>query len=285
MLMKQYQFNDRINFLEVDVQHLEAGLTYAEGAVIDSIHIRLLDSPTTTKYDLDFLPFENKTFVKRLIIHDSLKIGKVKNVEVLYTIPLTYLQVMQVFPVDLGFFRQLKSYYFEYDAGIKNIDALENIEDVLVHSLAGEDCSFLQGIQNITRLLRLKGSFKSLCGLENLKKLSKLSIFYNAKLADAEAIKSMPALTSLHVEKCKLLTDFSFLKDNESIEELFLTEVASLDFIRSMKKLKKIHIWDCHDGDMNPILENPCVKIAYITKNKKHYTHTQEEIDLIVKNR
>ncbi len=58
----------------------------------------------------------------------------------------------------------------------------------------------------------MSGSIKSLIEVENLIKLTDFKVLHSNKLED---IKSLSNLQNLHIEKCKLLIDFSFLSSNK----------------------------------------------------------------------
>jgi hypothetical protein len=89
-------------------------------------------------------------------------------------------------------------------------------------------------------------------------------------------------LTFLHVEKCANVTDYSFLSGNDSIEELFISDLDSLSFVPNMKRLHKLHFWNLKDGDLSPVLQAKSLKVVWFL-DKRHYSHRRAEIDALWK--
>ncbi len=278
MSSRFYQFNDSINYLDIDPKHIKKGVEHAKSNNYPNLRIKAISSSNVQKQDLNFESFSNQKFIKKLVIHDDFKIGKVFSVDSLYTLKkLRYLQIMQTFEIDCSHLAQLKSLCVKYHKKIKNIGLLANVEDALFSSVKEQDCLFLSSLKSLVTL-RLSGGITELKGLETLENLISLRISHCPKLVDAHSVQKMKDVKKLHVEKCKNLTDFSFLKGNKSIEELFVSEVDSIKFIVSMPNLKKITFWNCKDGDIRPLLRAKKLSDVHFYPNKKHYSHTKEEV-------
>ncbi len=276
--MVKYNYNEVIGYLEIDPQCIIEGIEYAENNKFNAIRIRTLNQNSGEKYEINFASFKDKFFIEKLIINDDFKIRKIHNVETLYTLKkLKHLQFKHSLNIDLSHFIQLESLYIKDDKKIENIHLLINLKDLLISSTKKEDCSQLKELKNL-RTLRLSGSIKSLRGIENLTKLTDFKVSYSSKLEDINLLSLLPNLEKLHIEKCKLLTDFSFLNGNNSIKELFIDNLNSINFVPTMLNLDKINFWFCKDGNMKPLLNNKNVKQINFYPNKRHYTHTIEEI-------
>lgn len=115
-------------------------------------------------------------------------------------------------------------------------------------------------------------------GIQSMKSLSSLTIGYASKVYDISPIASLPNLKTLHVERCKNMKDFSPLKGNNVIEKLTIDQVESLDFVPQMQSLYAIKFFNCIDGDLRPLLESRTLKDIFFYPNKKHYTHTLEQL-------
>ncbi|EAT7817951.1 toxin, partial [Salmonella enterica] len=102
---------------------------------------------------------------------------------------------------------------------------------------------------------------------------------YSPNVIDISSINKIKTLSYLHVEKCKKLTEFSFLRDNESICDLFLSDVDSLSFIPEMKSIKNLKFWNLKDGDLSYLLNSSTLKTVDFHPDKKSYSHRKDEIN------
>lgn len=279
--MKQFQYNELIDYLEVDLHFMQEGMNYAEKNKYDSIRIVDLNTKDNISENIDFYTLNHKAFIKRLMIED-IKLDKKQalSMESIYT--LKNLKMLSLkgnkIELDLSKLTQLEALYYKYGIKIKNVESLSNLKDLFILSFRGLNLNLLKGLLNLKRLRLSGGDFVSLDGIGALNKLERLDITYNSKLADATQINELICLREFHIEKCKSLNDFSFLEGNSTIEELFIDKLNSLSFISSMKKLKSINFGDCIDGDMTTLLKLKNLEQINFYPNKKHYTHTLDEI-------
>jgi len=280
--MKIYNYNENIDYLEIDPQCLSEGLDYAERNNFNSIRICVLNFNSDSKYNLDLSPFENKVFIKRLIINGDFKVSPKIKIEPIYTLTnLKHFQFTHSIEVDFSKLPQLESLYLTYNKKIKNLHYLQQLQHLLVTSYKGEDCMFVSKLINLNILRFVRGTFTSLNGIQFLQKLQSLNITYCSKLKSASEIASLN-INKLHVEKCKLLMDFSFLANNSSISDLFISKLDSLTFIQSMSQLEKINFWDCKDGNLLPLLKNKTLKTIWFTPDRKYYSHKKSEIQKLI---
>lgn len=279
--MKKYQYNELLNCLEIDPNYLSDGLMYAENIKCDSIRIIELNSMGIVSKNISFYPLVNNLFVKRLIIED-IKINKhqASSIESIYTLDnLRFLSLKgNRMRIDLSRLSQIEAFYCKFGETIQNIDSLINLKDLFIVSFDNLDLKLLQGLSELKILRLTSGDFLSLEGIRTLNKLERLDICYNHKLIFPDEINKLSSVKKLHIEKCKMLTDFSFLENNMVIEELFVDKIESLKFIPSMGKLKSINFQDCTDGNLTPLLESASLEQINFFPNKKHYSHTLDEI-------
>lgn len=280
MLLIKYNYNELIDYLEIDPQFISEGIEYAKSNNFASIRIRTLNRNAGQTYSIDFSNMGNQLFIKCLKINDDFKIRKLLSVESLYSISSLKLLSFEdkSFKLDFSKLAQLETLYFKYNKGVSNLGALKNLKDLLIFSLNIPSCEILSELTTLEMLRLTRGNFTTLQGIERLKKVKRFDVAYNSKLTDANSLVSLLSLEKLHIEKCKLLTDFSFLKGNASIKELFIDNLDSIDFISTMPNLEKINFWFCKDGNMKPLLESGSLKQINFYPNKKHYTHTIEEV-------
>lgn len=285
--MKKYEYNDSIQTLDIDPIFIENGLVEAKKRKLDKIRIMPLNhyeqygfanSKELYKFKLDTTYFKNYDFIKSLELSDYIGLSDegIKGLYELKSLEYFEFEHASVKP-DLSNFPLLKTLYFKYNEGTKNINTLKNLKDLLIFSLKTKDCSYLNGLNWLEMLRFAKGTFLSLNGIENFK-LKRLDINYHSEVENIDAIMDLHELEILNIEKCKKLCDYSFLAGNKSIKELFIDDLDTLSFVPSMKKLEKINFWNCKDGNMKYLLESKSLKEINFYPNKKHYTHTLEEI-------
>lgn len=278
--MIKYSYNKEIEYFEIDPQFIETGLKYAEKKGFSCIRIRCLNTNSGSKYDLDFSVFSNRLFIKELTLGDCFTIKKLSNLEELYT--LNNLRTLSFadpkLAIDFSRLPQLEVLYFTYNQKLKNISALKNLKHILIVSLKADDLQLLSGLENL-QILRLSGgSFISTSGIEGLSKIEKISITHQSIVQNISNINALPNLKKLHIERCKSLGDYSFLRENKSIEDLFIDNLDSIDFVPSMPKLQKIFFWCSKNGNMSPLLESKSLIDIFFTPNKKYYSHTVQQI-------
>lgn len=286
--MKKHVYNNAINMYEIDPKYLVEGIHTAEKRNFDSIRIKRLAEEPNFKYELDLLPLFNKTFIKRLIIDDSFKLLKIKNIEAIYSLKeLNDLTLALPLEIDFSYLKQLEKLYLNNDS-YENLSALVNLKQLYFSRYSKENCSHLAELKELI-FLRLDNSksLVSLNGLEELENLKRCWLMNNSNLYNANTLSKLTNLEWLYIEGSKKLIDYSFLNNNKSIKELLISDLDSLDFVRSMKKLEKINFWNYKGGDLLPLLECPTLKDVSFHPQKKHYSHKRDEINnlLLEKNK
>lgn len=157
-----------------------------------------------------------------------------------------------------------------------NIDKAFSLKSIVLLKIPDSNLQRFSELINLRILHIYSSKIQSIEGIEKLP-IEELSLVRNNYLKDIQTLKELIFLKELNIEKCKLLTDFSFL-GNTSIRELFIDDLDSIKFISSMFSLEKINFWNCKDGDMTPLLELKSLKQINFYPNKKHYSQTIEEI-------
>ncbi|MEK4425953.1 hypothetical protein [Solibacillus sp. FSL K6-1523] len=284
--MRSYAFNDSIGYFEIDPLFLVEGLLIAEKENYHSIRITSMNSRADLKCHLDFSSFNNKTFIKRLRIGDSFKLLGYQNIEALSTLTnLTEITLAQPINLDLNYFEKLQEVVIKKDSYF-NLDKLVNLKSLYAIRYINLDCKEFCSLKSL-EYLRLDNSTKliSLTGIEDLDSLKECMFQYLNNLEDAHALSKLKGLERLYIEKCKKFTDLSFLKGNSTIKDLLISDVDSLEFVKSMKNLQKINFWNCKDGDLSPLLECPSLREVSFHPEKRHYSHKRDEINNLLRER
>lgn len=277
------------NMVTIDPYFINDGIEYAVKNNLWDVKILPLNAFSEYKFNspkelysfyLDTESFKrNSRFFKGLFISDYIKINEDKIGDLYELSNLKSLSFEdKSFKFDFSQISDLEILHFKYNKGISNFGALKKLVELSIISFSESNLEILIGIGNLEILRLTRGVFASLSGVEYLKKLKRIDLAYASKIQDIKQITLLPNLSELHIEKCKLLNDFSFISGNDTIEELFIDNLNSLSFVPAMPNLKAINFWDCKDGDMTPLLESRSLKQINFYPNKKHYSHTIEQI-------
>lgn len=284
--MMNYAFNDSIGYFEIDPLFLEEGVQIAEKENYHSIRIRNLNPEVDLKCHLDFASFNNKTFINKLRIGSNFKLSKYQNTEALSTLTnLTEITLAQPINLDLSYFKKLEEVVVKKDHYL-NLDKLVNVKSLYAIKYMKPDCNEFCSLKSL-EFLRLDSSTKliSLTGIEDLDALKWCWFQYLNHLEDAHALCELKGLERLQIEKCKQLTDLTFLTGNRTIKELQVSDVDSLEFVKSMNNLEKINFWNCKSGDLSPLLECPSLREVSFHPEKRHYSHKKDEINNLLQER
>jgi internalin A len=286
--MEKYQYNDVLNTLDIDPIFINEGLVYAKNEKLDKIRVLPLNhyklygfsSPKELyQFKLDTSSFKDFDFIKALTLKDYIGLSNdgMHGLYALKSLEYFAFENPSIKP-DLNYFPHIETLYFKFNDGVLNLSSLKCLKDIMIFNLRTKDCSYLSGLLNIRTLRLSGGSFLSISGIEKSKLLTRLDITYNSKVENIFSLNKLPKLEVLNIEKCKSLNNYDFLRGNQSIKELFIDTLDSLSFLPSMKKLEKINFYNCKDGNLNFLLESKSLRNVNFYPNKKHYTHTLEDI-------
>lgn len=277
--MLKYFYNNAIGFLDVDPEFIDLGLKYARKKAIDSIRIRTLNQNSGHRYKIDFKLIACQDFIRNLTLNDDFKIVNLKEGRVLSDMQsLISLSLLHPIEIEWEKLVNLERLVLDSDKYIRGLSALKTLRKLLMMSMGQEGFQEITALENLDNLDIGGRRLEHLNGIQSMQSLSSLTIGYASKLYDISPIASLPNLKTLHMERCKNMTDFSPLKGNNVIEKLTLDQVESLDFVPQMQSLYAIKFFNCIDGDLRPLLESRTLKDIFFYPSKKHYTHTLEQL-------
>ena len=264
-------------YLTIHTEHFCEGIEYAAKIRIQQI---LLIGRQASDITVDFKEFDKLSKSLRVIsfIQD---IGNVLNFDSIYNLKEMRnicFQDKQKFTIDISRFTKLQHLGSDYWKGLVNLDKAYSLTSMVICKYPFSNLSLFSELRNLQILHIYSSQIRSLDGIEKLP-IKELCLAINNKLEDIHKINEISTLERLDIERCKMLTDFTFLRGNPYIQDLLIDKPDSIDFIMSMPNLKKINFWNCKDGNMNPLLQSQSLEIINFYPNKKHYTHTIEEIN------
>lgn len=137
---------------------------------------------------------------------------------------------------------------------------------------------------HLEKLSLLQCRIRSLNGLERSSAIQSVELSYLRSLSDISALEyAMSTLTSLTIENCPKISDFSVLSSLYALEHLELyggNTLPNLKFITGMGKLKTFAFsMDVADGDLTPCLTIP---YTYSQKNRKHFNLKDSELSKMI---
>ena len=182
--------------------------------------------------------------------------------------------------VDYSHFPSLQCVYASGAKGHRNLESVKGLRHLYLgqgqpasKALIGFDFSELE------KLALCQSPIRSLNGIDQAACIQKLSLSYCRSLEDVAALASVgKTLTSLEIESCGKIKDFSWLYHLPNLENLVLfgsNTLPNLGFLESMPNLKSFRFtMNALDGDLGL-----CQNIPYVyCKNRKHYNLKNEDL-------
>jgi len=182
--------------------------------------------------------------------------------------------------VDYSHFPSLQCVYARGAKGHRNLESVKGLRHLYLgqgqpasKALTGFDFSELE------KLDLCQSPIRSLNGIDQATCIQKLSLSYCRSLEDVVALVSVgETLTSLEIESCGKIKDFSWLYHLPNLENLVLfgsNTLPNLGFLESMPNLKSFRFtMNVLDGDLGL-----CQNIPYVyCKNRKHYNFKDEDL-------
>lgn len=184
--------------------------------------------------------------------------------------------------IDFARFSSLRNIGIFYNKNFLNLDKLKQLEIAVISKLSEKDMLLFSNWKSIKTLHIYQSQIENLQGIEGLIQIDTLVFAHNRKLTDISNINHLDYIGEVSFEKNSRLRDYSVLANNQNIHNLFISDLNDLEFIQSMKSLSSFRFWNCKNGDLSPLLANPILKEVYFTPNKKHYSHTLEQIKKLI---
>ena len=233
---------------------------------------------------LDFL--ERFPQLKCIAVFDS-EISDLTVLEEMPNLRVLYLECPKAkTPVDLENIATLKEARIDWRPCFSSILKSCSLEALLINGYKGESLESFS-CKQLTQLELLKaGKLLNLNGIENLVCLDTLSIFQCSKLKALSSIAKL-SLNKLEIETCKKIVDLNVTLLIPTLRELILDKAGSFDSIQGISKfntLKSVVIRDTLIEDGNVVELSKLKECDIFISNKKTYSHTLQEIDLLRQN-
>ncbi|TAK85241.1 MAG: hypothetical protein EPO09_20400 [Aquabacterium sp.] len=275
--MKKFENRPETGYFVIDPAHLAAGLAAAATKKLTAIRVSPLDSRSK---NLSFDPSAliGQTWIRKLVLDEGLTPDPAALVSIQALADLQELSMPQWIRLDFSAFTRLETLVLSKGDALDGLDKITSLKmlylidwqtEALPKELAGISASEVR-ISASRKLCQIDKLFKceALRDL-TLQDLPKLEV-------PAKALK-LNTLERLNVEKIGW-KDFAFLSSKSLLDLELFTTFESLGFIKQLPALKRLYIWECVDGDMNPVLAHAALEEFYVDKNRKHYTHKESQL-------
>ena len=271
--------------LMLEPKEFEQGIEYALANDCDGLQIDTWNIDDNSV--MDFKLFEKVANQIVCLSITNINTTNVANFEYIYSLKrLETFYCQQVdLHIDFTRFSSLRNIGIFYNKNFLNLDKLEQLESAVISKLTEKDMSLFSNWKSIKTLHIYQSQIECLKGIEDLIQIDTLVFAHNRKLIDISSINRLDYIGEVSFEKNSKLRDYSVLADNQNIHNLFISDLDDLKFIQSMKSLLSFRFWNCKNGDLSPLLGNPILKDVYFTPNKKHYSHTLEQIKILITKR
>jgi len=222
--------------------------------------------------------------IKRLSISDGIKdiisIHKLRNLE--------YLGISgKNRKVDFSHFPSLTELNAEWSPYFINMDKCVCLRSLSLNNYnpKTKDCLNISNVPWVKSLEITQSTICALNGLEKFDQLEELEINYCSNLETLCCLeKSKETLFFLLYDHCKSIKNHEYVQQFKHLKTLAYNNggiIPSIKFIKKMTSLRSFRFvnTDVTDGDMMP-----CIGLNYAAfSNKKHFSHTMEQIKSLSK--
>ncbi len=158
------------------------------------------------------------------------------------------------------------------------------------HQNKDKNFNNLPEIENLEYLEINWSSSNSLIGLEKYKKLKRLELHYCTKIESLSGIDNInTGIEYIHIEQSKKLKGHADIIKLQNLETLCFNDcglVENIDFILNLKNLVDFRFVNTNilDGQLEPLIKHPKLKNAGFL-NKRHYSHKDKEIKMVLEDK
>lgn len=159
--------------------------------------------------------------------------------------------------------------------------------EVSHHSCKAFDFTNLPDAPNLKKLEIVFSNSKNLIGLDKYPNLECIDMYYLRNLMSLDGIERMSnKIEYFSIQSASKLTNLdSIVKLNnlKGLGFINIGDIDNLDFLYDMYKIESLAFGDTKilSGDLTPIVNHFNIKLAGF-QNKRHYSHTNDEIDLLL---
>lgn len=157
---------------------------------------------------------------------------------------------------------------------LKGLFELPNLITLKLQKFNESDLTKFEMMDNLTSLELVQSKIKSLNGIEKMKNLKCLTLFYSSQLLSIEKISVLNRLEYLEIRNCKKIENYNCLGELNELRKLSIYDCSTLNdllFIDHLKKLDFIGLINTNviDGNIEPLIK--IKKHGYTNKRNFNY--------------
>ena len=256
--------------------------------VINSRNIKHVIVSHDHGYSQDNVMFLNKIPSVEILTIQHYGPIDISGIHVLYNLKILGLNIIggnnQV--IDFSCFPKIEDCSFTWMSKAKSLFECTSLKKLYLNKFNRNDFEDFKNMYNLEEIAIGSSPIKSLNGLENTN-VHSLYLCFLTKLETLTGIESLAdKIVELNINTCKKIKNINEVASLVNLERLGFNncgDIESIKPISNLKRLSRFEFWESTnilDGDMTPCLN--LKEVAF--QNRKHYTHTNDAIDRIIKN-
>lgn len=239
--------------------------------------------PDSKKKDISFI--ENFTFLTGVRIgldcFDVSPLAHCYNLEEI-DIPFRYEGM-----IDFSDFPKLKILAIDWrNRGSSTAFSCKNLQTLSISKYSGTSLIDFSVLQKLEKLILIDPKILSLAGIEQLEQLKEIQIIGAKELVRIDHIERCQMLNEVFIDGCKqveTLHPLMYLKNLKKLNLDNLGDISTIKFLKPLKQLEEFYMGgstNVLDGDLKVLqeLKEKGSLIKTIFKNRKHYSHTREQL-------
>lgn len=273
----QYWKNDKELWLEVSSYEFENDIMLVAQQLkennIESIIIRTFGN----NYQINFENLKYISFIKELSI-DSGSYINVNNIYLLEKLETLWINNNNYGEeIDLTKLKSLTKLIIANSCvNLKGLYNLPNLITLKLQKFNEIDLTKFEMMNKLTSLELVQSKIRTLDGVEKMKNLKCLTLFYSSKLLSIEKISVLKNLEYLEIRNCKKIENYECLKLLKNLKRLSIYDSSTLNdllFVNQLKSLEFIGLinTNVNDGNIEPLIK---IKSHGYT-NKKNFNYYQ----------
>lgn len=190
--------------------------------------------------------------------------------------------------LDLSRFPRLETFSSEWHPGLRITAECTSLRRLSLSKYRpkSKNLTELAELPALEELSLVQGPLRSIEGVGRFARLTRLELAYLTKLDSVAAIEELSGgrLEVLDCDVCKKIGDHASVVRVPSLRVVKFNEcgeIPSISFLDDMPQLEEFRFVDTNviDGDLRPLLRLKSVGFF----NKKHYSHTYEQVDAVIR--
>jgi hypothetical protein len=193
--------------------------------------------------------------------------------------------------VDFSCFPELEAFWGDWhpdNRGIARCNELRRL-NISHYNPPSRDLAEFAGLIRLEDLGIVQTNLASLAGIEAMEDVRYLQIAYAPKLASLDALADHDSIREIEFETVKQIQSYAPLAKIRRLRRLLLSKCAPMPNLQWMAGMKHLDFFtfvetNVIDGNLSVLLQLPRLCVVG-TLDKKHYSHTSDELDAALQGR